>query len=811
MESLINNLKLFDQELKKQRSFGNKSQPFFQPASDAICLFDSNHKFMFINFAGARLFGMEPAAFEGKHWREVGLPADAMQGVEEVIDRVFVAGKLQRGILSWLVNAGLQSFEYSMSPLYRSKDKIGAVLFAAHEIIGLADDDAEVSAIADDIAESKLYGSLMVNMPVGIAYFQTIYDDSQPEDFVFRAANQAFTALTGLKNVVGRKITAVFPGIKESIPEIFKVFGKAGVQRCSERFETYFRPLDAWLSITVSSNGNGRVLAIVDNITTRKLAEKNLQECEDRWRSALENAGHGVWQLNFKSGRVYFSAGYKKILDYSPAEMIDTVEAWKSRVHPDDLERVLAVFRRHTGGLEPHFSTEYRIRGKDGRYRWVLARGGFVSRDEMGEPVEYIGTLSDISERKKIEEALKESEQRFRLLFENVNDAIFLLELDADNNPVRFREVNDVACRQLGYSRDELLALSLNDIAPLADLEERGISFSLLKSQETVTFETVHRKKDGNTLFVEISAHYITMNGVVYVLAVARDLTERRRAEAAIEKVNQRRRRNDILNELLKGNQLAKQRVREMVFRAGISPWKHFSCYQLVITEWNSKPREYWQEDFEKMRNLQDTIVESLEKGEAWVAWVNSSGIGVLHFGNPGEQDVKKYQLETARQLQLHVTNSIPGMTLAIGIAEVAAEITDLADRFQQSCTAVNLGYKIWPERNIFHYMDMGHVQLIPSYIGDQKLVADYIERNLGKLLHYERKNKDEFLSTLEAILETGNLKEAAKRVFVHEKTLLQRRSRIELILGVSLDSFETRMALATALKLMKLTAKNSI
>lgn len=319
-----------------------------------------------------------------------------------------------------------------------------------------------------------------------------------------------------------------------------------------------------------------------------------------------------------------------------------------------------------------------------------------------------------------------------------------------------------------------------------------------------MTLETTHKAKDGTLIPVEVSVRYFTVGGIPYALAVARDLTERKRTEDILKKSQERKMRNDLLNELVKDNRLVAGRVREIVRGAGIKTEGPVSCYQLMIDKWRGKPGAYWQKHIEELCSLQDSIIDKLDDQEEWVPWTSSEGVGVLQFGIPEGKEIREYQAECAERLRQKVERHVPEIELAIGIAEAATGMVELGARHRQSCIAVNLGRKIWPGRKIYHYLDLGVFQLIP-YIEDRKQVAGYIERNLGKLLRYDTQKKNEYLFTLEAILESGNLKEAAKKVFVHHKTVELRKRRIEEILGVSLTCFETRMALAAALKLLKL------
>ena len=549
MERWIEKLRQADQELRIHLLFDGKYQPSVGTETDFLCIFDREHKFLFMNFVGARQLDLDPLVVEGRHWRELGLPADTMEELDKLIDQVFVTGNRPRGVSKpFQTQAGVRFFEHMLSPLYRAENEIGAVLCSVRDVTGL------------------------INTQMAL-----------------RAARQSLVA----------------------------------------------------------------------------------------------------------------------------------------------------------------------------------------------------------------------SEARYRMLFDNVNDAVFLLELDAAGKPLLFRDVNDLACRRLGYSREELLGLSLADINAQAE-QDRSMSIRRLRAAQSATFETTHRAKDGTLFPVELSARYFIADGAAYILAVARDLTRRRRSEGLVKKAAERKKRNDILNELVKGSRLAEQGLRELMRRADIDPGEAFTCYLLVVDKWQGKPREYWQEHFDDLRSLQDAIVEGLEDRAEWVAWASAEGVGVLHFGLAAGKDVGQYQAEVGGRLRKQVADRIPGVALAIGVAEAATEITDLGLRYRQSCLAVDMGRKMWPAREIYHYLDLGVFQLIP-FIEDQEQVSGYIERTLGKLLHYDKQKRDEYLLTLEVILESDNLKEAAKKVFVHQKTIELRKRRIEEILGVSLAGFETRMALATALKLRKL------
>jgi PAS domain S-box-containing protein len=131
----------------------------------------------------------------------------------------------------------------------------------------------------------RRYRLLFENMLEGFSYCRMLFDDrGEPTDFVYLGVNAAFERLTGLANVVGKRVTDVIPGIKESHPELFATYGRVALTGKPEKFELEFKPLGAWLAISVYSTERERFVAVFDNITERKRAEEELRASEHNFR-----------------------------------------------------------------------------------------------------------------------------------------------------------------------------------------------------------------------------------------------------------------------------------------------------------------------------------------------------------------------------------------------------------------------------------------------------------------------------------------------------------------------------------------------
>jgi diguanylate cyclase (GGDEF)-like protein/PAS domain S-box-containing protein len=150
-----------------------------------------------------------------------------------------------------------------------------------------------------------------------------------------------------------------------------------------------------------------RARVIADNLTEElRHSGDLLRESELRWRFALEGAGDGVWDWDVLQSKVFFSLRWKEMIGYSDAEIGDGLDEWSKRIHPEDMTRVMADITAHLDGKAPTYINEHRVQCKDGSFKWILDRGLVVARDATGKPMRVVGTHSDITERKQLEDQI---------------------------------------------------------------------------------------------------------------------------------------------------------------------------------------------------------------------------------------------------------------------------------------------------------------------------------------------------------------------------------------------------------------------
>lgn len=161
----------------------------------------------------------------------------------------------------------------------------------------------------------------------------------------------------------------------------------------------------------IAYEGNTAILSYCRDITERKKAEDSIRESEERWQFALEGSGAGVWDWDIVRGTVFYSERWKSMLGFGRKDFPDNENLWHLLVHPDDRPWVSEELKRHLRDEIPVYLTEHRLRCKDGSWKWILDRGKVMSRDTSGAPLRMVGTYTDITDRKRLEEQLRQAQK----------------------------------------------------------------------------------------------------------------------------------------------------------------------------------------------------------------------------------------------------------------------------------------------------------------------------------------------------------------------------------------------------------------
>ncbi len=288
-------------------------------------------------------------------------------------------------------------------------------------------------------------------------------------------------------------------------------------------------------TITPIAGRNGRIVNFIifkKDITEKLTAKETLMDSELRWQFALEGAGDGLWDWDLKTGKVFFSKQWKDMFGYSDDEVDDTLDSWRKKIHPEDLERCYGDLKKHFDGETEVYQNEHRILCKDDTYKWILDRGNVVSWSNDGRPLRVIGTHTDISDRKNAEEALRQKSEEMERFFTVALDLLCIA--DIDGNIIR---VNRAWERTLGYSMDELEGQNLLNFVHPDDLHSTKLSLAALADQLPIMNHTNrYRTSEGDYRCIEWRSY----PSGEYIYAAARDITDRINYEYELNKLAER-------------------------------------------------------------------------------------------------------------------------------------------------------------------------------------------------------------------------------------------------------------------------------
>jgi PAS domain S-box-containing protein len=301
-----------------------------------------------------------------------------------------------------------------------------------------------------------------------------------------------------------------------------------------EEKETWLDGRVRWVSSTKMPlrDNDGTIIGtfgVARDITNLKLAEEALRESEQRWRSLTEALPQLVWAATPDGSCDYFSTQWTQHTGIPESDLLGW--RWLETLHPDDREPTRRFWLDSVAGRRP-YDVEYRVRRRDGVYRWFKTRGVPI-RDSSGTIVKWFGTCTDITDLRQTEEALRESEQRFRGTFENA--AVGIIHTNAAG---RFLRVNDKFCAIVGYTREELLQKTFKEITHPEDSAAGLESYAALLQTKLASYTLQKRyvRKDGAPVWVElfVSMQRDEAGNPAHPIAIVQDISERKRLEGEL-------------------------------------------------------------------------------------------------------------------------------------------------------------------------------------------------------------------------------------------------------------------------------------
>lgn len=444
------------------------------------------------------------------------------------------------------------------------------------------------------------YLTLLNSIDQGFCTIEVKFDEKgRCVDYKYLEASPSFERQTGIEDPTGKWMRDIAPDHDQVW---FDIFGKVAKTGISERFEEYSTPLARWWSVyafRVDDPDLHHVAVVLFDITRRRESERQLRETKERFETA-QNAGNvGVWSWEPDTG-TFWSDTMWKIYGYS--ERADSPEKlWEKHLHPDDAAEAQDKLWNLVNSDATRYQDEFRIIGADGRAGWIESVAQII-RDEAGKVTRVSGVNLDITDRRRAEQALRESEERLRLLTESFQD-IAIVTSDTTGDVVTW---NPGAQNIFGYEPQEIIGRN-SRILFVPEDQEKGESdreMELARRTGRAADERWHLRKDGSRFYASGVMAPLYDGGVLIGYAkIARDLTLQKQAEEEL------RRQHEELESIVAGRTAelaeANEALRHQMEERRVMEEERVALLQRIVTTLEDERRRI-------ARDMHDSLGQQL-------------------------------------------------------------------------------------------------------------------------------------------------------------------------------------------------------
>ncbi len=302
----------------------------------------------------------------------------------------------------------------------------------------------------------------------------------------------------------------------------------------------------------------------IKEVVEHKRIQTALQESEHRLDLALKAADIGLWDRDIQTGKVVRNERSAQIYGYSLNEIEQSIRWWESRIHPEDRPRVIEQRNKHLQGLTPHYQAVYRLRHRTGEWKWAMSRGKVVKRDKDGNALRITGTLLDITETKKMEEALRRERDRAQEYLNIVGVMVVALTETGE-----ISLINQKGCQILGYKEEELLGKNWFNICIPSRLRKniREVYLQILSGDldPVEHYENLIVTKNGEEKLIKWRNTYLSdeKGTIVGSLSSGTDITDQKQTTIHLQESENRLK--VILNSLPSGVMLIDAQTHKVV------------------------------------------------------------------------------------------------------------------------------------------------------------------------------------------------------------------------------------------------------
>jgi len=508
--------------------------------ADCVISTDSEGCIVRMNRAAEIITGWKLEDAAGKALYDVFHVTDA-EVSDQPFDKVFYLnkkGEWRNKLILISRNGGVYRIDKSSSPI---RDVYGNI---RGRVIIFRDVTGEHNTQKDLMLRGALMRGLFDNMPAGVVIYQIRNDGSQPSDYIINDANREALRFhqAQIDDVIGKSLAEVRPDIEilNVIPTYRRVWETGVTENFSTRIYKGNR-IVIWFDNYAFKLPTGEIVTIYRDVSEQKKAEQALRESEARYRLLADNTGDSIWTMDLNLQFTYVSPSSFTLKGYAPDDVLKITV--KDIMSPESVSLAFLTLeeelKNDRAGADPKRTRRLMLEHNiEGEKKWLESTLSFI-RDDGGNAVGVLGATRDVTERKLAEDALRESEKRYRLLADNTADNIWTMDMN-----LRFTYSSPSVYKLRGYTPEEAIAQRVEDTVTPGSIE---LVYSILKEElekdrsgapsdreRRVVLEHYH--KNGDKLWLESSMSFMrdengNINGV---LGVTRDVTYRKRVEDAL-------------------------------------------------------------------------------------------------------------------------------------------------------------------------------------------------------------------------------------------------------------------------------------
>jgi len=360
--------------------------------------------------------------------------------------------------------------------------------------------------IEEALRESEQRFKNIVNSsPMGMHLYQLKEDDR----LVFIGANPASDQILGVshKEFIGKTIEVAFPGLVQTeVPARYRDAARNGKTWYTEQIDYHEGLIRGAFEVVAFQTGTNRMVALFHDVTERRQAEEELTRSAEQLELALKGANEGIWDWNIKTGYVSYSDLWVEMIGYKPGELKPDVSTWEQLIHPDDKNKTMEALNKHFEDGQNEYKVEFRLKCKDGSWEWIQALGKVYQRETDGSPLRMAGIHLDITERKNLENQLRQAQKMEAVGhlaggvahdFNNILSAIVgyahitLMKMN-DDDPLRMNLEQILAASEKAANLTKsLLAFSRKQVMQMKDVNINNIVSGMTTILERIIGEDI--------------------------------------------------------------------------------------------------------------------------------------------------------------------------------------------------------------------------------------------------------------------------------------------------------------------------------